>query len=68
MIDLRDDPTAGETIEYFGGTVLPLPFTLAASLDRVVLALRRQHPAIVIRFAEPIDVRPAGVARVQGGI
>ena len=52
MIDLRDDPTAGETVEYFGGTVLPLPFTLTASLDRVVLALRRQHPAIVITVAD----------------
>jgi hypothetical protein len=56
MIDLREDPTADETRALFGSTILPLPFTLAASLDRVVLSLRRQHPAIVIRFAEPHEV------------
>jgi hypothetical protein len=52
MIDMRDDPSGPETAELFGGTILPLPYTLAASLDRVVLGLRRQHPAIVITFAD----------------
>ncbi len=52
MIDVCDDPTAGETRELFGGTVLPLPWTLAASLDRVVLSLRQRNPGVIIRFTE----------------
>lgn len=65
MIDLRDDATAAETLDLFGSTILPLPYTLAASLDRVVLGLRRQHPAIVIRFAERAErhVQMMGGAR-----
>jgi hypothetical protein len=60
MVDFRDDPTGPETLELFGSTILPLPYTLAASLDKVVLALRRQHPAIVITFADYAQVaRPA---------
>jgi hypothetical protein len=56
MIDMRDDPSGTDTLALFGTTILPMPFTLAASLDRVVLSLRRQHPAIVIRFAEPHEL------------
>jgi hypothetical protein len=52
MIDVQDDPSAGETLELFGGTVLPTPFTLAASLDRVVLSLRQRNPGVIIRFTE----------------
>jgi hypothetical protein len=57
MVDLFDDPTGAETLELFGSTMLPLPYTLDASLDRVVLGLRRQHPAVVITFADLRAIR-----------
>jgi hypothetical protein len=56
MVDFRDDPSGPETLALFGSTILPLPWTLAASLDKVVLSLRRQHPAVVITFAELGDI------------
>jgi hypothetical protein len=52
MVDFRDDPSGPETLALFGSTILPLPWNLAASLDKVVLSLRRQHPAVVITFAD----------------
>jgi len=52
MIDVCDDPTAGETLELFGGTILPLPYTLQASLDMVITRLLRQHPNVIIYFRD----------------
>jgi len=56
MIDVRDDASGPETLALFGTTILPMAWNLHASLDKVVLSLRRQHPDVVITFAHQGDI------------